>query len=91
MLDSASIAGIKLLRVYNESTANVMNYGIFWKADLSSEPRLVAFVDFGYSKTSVFIARIMKNKAEILYEKNHRNLGVRDFDRNTLQYYKDFF
>ena len=33
----------------------------------------------------------MKNKAEILYEKNHRNLGVRDFDRNTLQYYKDFF
>lgn len=49
-----------------------MNYGIFRKSDLTDEkPRLVAFVDFGQSKTSLFLANIWKNKAEILYEKNH--------------------
>ena len=74
-MDSASIAGIKISRIYNESSANVMNYGIFRKAELVDEsPRLVAFVDFGHSKTSLFIANIWKNKAEILYEKNDKNL-----------------
>ena len=62
-----------------------MNYGIFRKSDLVDEkPRLVAFVDFGFSKTSVFLAHIWKNKAEILYEKNDRNLGVRNLDWNCL-------
>lgn len=91
-MDAASIAGIKLLRVYNESSANVMNYGIFRKGDLvDDKPRLVAFVDFGFSKTSVFLANIWKNKAEILYEKNDRNLGVRNLDKNLLDYYVKIF
>lgn len=64
-----------------------MNYGIFRKSDLIDEkPRLVAFVDFGHSKTSVFVANIWKNKAEILYEKNEKNLGVRDLDHNLMQH-----
>jgi len=29
ILDASKIANLKLLRIYNESTANVMNYGIF--------------------------------------------------------------
>ena len=85
MIDSAAIAGVKLLRVYNESTANVMNYGIFRKSDLSAtDKRLVGFIDFGHSKTSLFLAKIWKNKAEIIYEKNDRNLGVRNLDYNIL-------
>ena len=65
-----------------------MNYGIFRKSDLSdSKPRLVAFVDFGYSKTSVFLAEIKKNSAKILHEKNNKNLGIRNLDLNTLQFY----
>lgn len=65
-----------------------MNYGIFRKADLvDDKPRLVAFVDYGFSKTSVFLAQIWKNKAEIVYEKNNRNLGVRNLDWNLLQRY----
>lgn len=87
MIDSAAISGIKITRVYNESSANVMNYGIFRKADLVDDsPRLVSFVDFGHSKTSVFVANIWKNKAEILYEKNDMNLGVRDLDYNMMQH-----
>ena len=90
--DSAAIAGLKLLRVYNESTANVMNYGIFRKGYLDAEKeRLVCFVDFGSSKTSVFVAKIWKNKAEILFEKNHRNLGVRDLDYNAFNLFADKF
>ena len=80
------------MRIYNESSANVMNYGIFRMSDLDEKVgRLVAFVDFGYSKTSVFLAKIWKNKAEILYEKNDRNLGVRNIDQNLLQHYVESF
>ncbi len=91
-MDSASIAGIKISRIYNESSANVMNYGIFRKSELVDEsPRLVAFVDFGHSKTSLFIANIWKNKAEILYEKNDKNLGVRNLDYNLLKHFVSIF
>lgn len=91
-MDSASIAGIKISRIYNESSANVMNYGIFRKSDLVDDsPRLVAFVDFGHSKTSLFIANIWKNKAEILYEKNDKNLGVRNLDYNLLNHFVSVF
>ncbi len=92
MIDSAAIAGIKISRVYNESSANVMNYGIFRKGDLVDEtPRLVAFVDYGHSKTSVFLANIWKNKAEIIYEKNDKNLGVRNLDYNLLTHFVQVF
>lgn len=57
ILDSAEIAGIKISRLYNESSANIMNYGIFRKADLSQDtPRLVGFVDPGYGKTSFYVS-----------------------------------
>ena len=92
LIDSANIAGIKILRVYNESTANVMNYGIFRKSDLKSdEERLVGFVDFGYAKTSFFLAKFWKDKAEIIYECNDRNLGVRDLDSNMMEHYIKVF
>ena len=56
VIDAAEVAGIKISKLFNESSANIMNYGIFRKADLSPDtPRLVAFVDPGYSKTSFYI------------------------------------
>ena len=69
-----------------------MNYGIFRKSDLSDKKgRLVAFIDFGFSKTSVFIAEIKKNSAKIILEKNNRNLGTRDMDLNLLNFYIEHF
>ena len=69
-----------------------MNYGIFRKGHLTDEkPRIVAFVDVGFSKSSVFFAKISKSKAEIIYERNHRNLGVRDLDRNSFKHFADKF
>ncbi len=57
MLDACEIAGLKCVRLLNESTATVLNYGFFRKTDLSDkDPRYVAFVDFGHSKLTVYIA-----------------------------------
>lgn len=57
LVDAADIAGLKCLRVINESTAICYNYGFFRKGDLSKdEERIVAFVDMGHSKTTVTIA-----------------------------------
>lgn len=57
LVDACDIAGFRCLRVINESTAIAYNYGFFRKGDLSKEQeRIVAFVDFGHSKTTVTIA-----------------------------------
>lgn len=56
-LDAAEIAGIKCVRLLNESTAIAYNYGFFRKADLKKdEPRKVCFVDFGHSKLTITYA-----------------------------------
>jgi molecular chaperone DnaK (HSP70) len=57
IVNSAEIAGVSVSRLYNESSATLMNYGIFRKSDLHVDnARLVAFVDVGYSKTTFFLA-----------------------------------
>ncbi|CAF1349094.1 unnamed protein product [Adineta steineri] len=51
MLDASQIAGWNCLRLLNETTAVALGYGIY-KADLpepADKPRLVAFVDMGYT------------------------------------------
>jgi molecular chaperone DnaK (HSP70) len=59
-LDAAEIAGIKCIKLLNESTAIALNYGFFRKGDLSADvPRKVAFVDFGHSKLTVTFASFL--------------------------------
>lgn len=81
VLDAAEIAGLKCLRLINESTAIALNYGFFRKADLpDKDPRYVAFVDLGHSKTTVTIASFIKGKVRIVIHKSDRNLGARNMD-----------
>jgi heat shock protein 4 len=81
LLDAAEIAGIKCLRLINESTAIALQYGFFRKKDLDAkEERRVAFVDVGHSKTTVTIASFIQGKTKIIIHKSERNLGARDFD-----------
>lgn len=81
VVDACDIAGLKCLRVINESTAIAYNYGFFRKSDLSTdEERIVAFVDFGHSKTTVTVAGFKKSEARIIVHKSDRNLGGRDLD-----------
>ena len=59
-LDAAEIAGLKCIRLLNESTAICYNYGFFRKNDLKEkEARTVAFVDFGHSKLTVTFAKFL--------------------------------
>lgn len=81
VLDAAEIAGLKCIRLLNESTAVALNYGFFRKPDLSEkDPRIVAFVDFGHSKLTVTIASFLKGKMKIIVHNSDRNLGARNFD-----------
>lgn len=86
LLDAAEIADIKCLRVINESTAIVLNYGFFRKKDLDEKKeRVVAFVDVGHSKTTITIASFKRGEAKILVHHSDRNLGARDFDYEIMQ------
>ena len=92
ILDAGKVAGVDIVKLYNESAANVMNYGIFRMGDLdASTPRLVGFVDMGHSKTSVYFASILKGKADILFEASDRDLGTRNLDLAMLNFYVDKF
>jgi heat shock protein 4 len=86
LLDAAEIAGLKCLRVINESTAIALNYGFFRKKMLDpTEARIGAFVDLGHSKTTVTIASFVQGKTKIICHKSDRNLGARDFDWEIMQ------
>jgi molecular chaperone DnaK (HSP70) len=92
LIDAANIAGVEVIKLYNESSATVMNYGIFRKSDLSiDKPRTVAFVDVGHSKTSVYIANIWSDRADIVIEEANPNLGVRNIDLSLLFFYLQKF
>jgi molecular chaperone DnaK (HSP70) len=81
VLDAAEIAGLKCIRLINESTAIALNYGFFRKADLpDKEPRYVVFVDLGHSKMTVTIASFIKGKMQIVIHKSDRNIGARNMD-----------
>lgn len=81
ILDAAEIAGLKCIRLINESTAIALNYGFFRKADLpDKDPRNVVFVDLGHSKLTVTIASFLKGKMRIIVHKSDRNIGARNMD-----------
>ena len=86
LLDAAEIANLKCLRVINESTAIVLNYGFFRKKDLDEKKeRVVAFVDVGHCKTTITIASFKQGEAKILIHNSDRNLGGRDFDYEIMK------
>jgi heat shock protein 4 len=81
MLDAADIAGLKCIRLINESTAVALSYGFFRRPDIQEkENRVVAFVDLGHSKLTVTIASFEKSKMKILVHNSDRNIGARNFD-----------
>lgn len=81
ILDAAEIAGLKCIRLINDSTAIALNYGFFRKADLpDKDARNVVFVDLGHSKTTVTIASFLKGKTRIIIHKSDRNMGARNMD-----------
>ncbi|KAK9875649.1 hypothetical protein WA026_009447 [Henosepilachna vigintioctopunctata] len=82
VLDAAAIAGLNVLRLFNETTATALSYGIY-KQDLPApeeKPRNVVFVDCGHSSLQVSACAFHKGKLRMITTTADPNLGGRDFD-----------
>ncbi|KAG5890080.1 hypothetical protein JTB14_003644 [Gonioctena quinquepunctata] len=82
LLDSAAIAGLNVLRLFNETTATALSYGIY-KQDLPApeeKPRNIVFVDCGHSSLQVSACAFHKGKLRMITTAADANLGGRDFD-----------
>ena len=84
ILEACYIANIDAVLI-EESTATIYSYAydksIMLKA--LTEPRIVAFLDIGYSKTTLTFARFTGGErvnAELLLRDTHRNLGGKNLD-----------
>lgn len=90
--DACRIAGVNPIRLFNESSAICLSYGLFRKAELdATAPRNVAFVDLGHSKFSCFVGSFTKEKLTIISQVHERNLGARDMDWAVFQHYSKRF
>lgn len=93
LLDAAAIAGLNVLRLFNETAATALSYGIY-KQDLPNpeeKPRNVVFVDCGYSSLQVFVCAFNKGKLKMLASTFDSQLGGREFDYILAEHFsKDF-
>lgn len=94
LLDAASIAGLKVLRIFNETAATALTYGIY-KQDLPNSeeaPRNVIFVDCGHTSLQVSACAFNKGKLKMLACTSDPNLGGRDIDIILAEHIsQDFF
>ncbi|EPS36306.1 hypothetical protein H072_10208 [Dactylellina haptotyla CBS 200.50] len=89
ILDASEVAGLKTLRLMNDTTAAALGYGIT-KVDLPAaeeKPRRVAFVDIGYSNYTVSIVSFRKGELTVLSTAYDRHFGGRDFDKAIAEHF----
>ena len=89
LMDAAEIAGVKLLRLMNDTTAAALGYGIT-KLDLPSaeeKPRRVAFVDIGHSNYTCSIVEFRKGELTVKSTAYDRHFGGRDFDKALVEHF----
>lgn len=92
LLDAATIAGLNVLRLINETTAVALSYG-FYKQDLPAieeKPRNVIFVDFGHASLQVSAVAFNKGKLKMLCSAWDQ-IGGRDFDEILANYFATEF
>lgn len=93
LLDAAEIAGLKLLRVMNDTTAAALGYGIT-KLDLPSaeeKPRRVAFIDIGHADYSCSVVEFRKGELAVKSTAYDRHFGGRDFNQALVNHFgKEF-
>lgn len=93
LLDAAEIAGLKVLRLINETTATALGYGIT-KLDLPSaeeKPRRVAFVDIGHSNYTCSICEFRKGELKVVSTAYDRHFGGRNFDKALVEHFRKEF
>ncbi|XP_073048389.1 heat shock 70 kDa protein 15-like [Primulina eburnea] len=87
VIDAATIARLRPLRLFHETTATALAYGIY-KTDLPENESLnVVFVDVGHASMQVCVAAFKKGQLQILAHAFDRSLGGRDFDEALFQHF----
>lgn len=93
LMDAAEIAGLKLLRLINDTTATALGYGIT-KLDLPSaeeKPRRIAFVDIGHSNYTCSIVEFKKGELAVKSTAYDRHFGGRNFDKALVDHFAKEF
>ncbi|KAI9816323.1 MAG: adenyl-nucleotide exchange factor sse1 [Phylliscum demangeonii] len=93
MIDAAEIAGLKLLRLINDTTATALGYGIT-KLDLPSgdeKPRRVAFIDIGHATYTCSIVEFKKGELAVKATASDRHFGGRNIDKALVHHFAKEF
>ena len=93
LMDAAEIAGLKLLRLINDTTATALGYGIT-KLDLPTaeeKPRRVAFIDIGHSNYTCSIVEFKKGELAVKSTAYDRHFGGRNFDKALVDHFAQEF
>ncbi|KUI63101.1 Heat shock protein hsp88 [Cytospora mali] len=93
LIDAAEIAGLKLLRLMNDTTAVALGWGIP-KLDLPApeeKPRRVAFVDVGHSNYTCSIVEFKKGELAVKATACDRHYGGRNFDKALVDHLQKEF
>lgn len=93
LIDGAEIAGLKVLRLINDTTASALGYGIT-KTDLPApeeKPRRVAFIDIGYSNYTCSVVEYKKGELAVKSTAFDRHFGGRDFDKALVDHFAKEF
>lgn len=93
LMDAAEIAGLKLLRLINDTTATALGYGIT-KLDLPTaeeKPRRIAFVDIGHSNYTCSIVEFKKGELAVKSIAYDRHFGGRNFDKALIDHFAKEF
>ncbi|KAL1955554.1 hypothetical protein VTO42DRAFT_8433 [Malbranchea cinnamomea] len=89
ILDAAEVAGLKVLRLINDTTAIALGYGIT-KLDLPTaeeKPRRVVFVDIGYCNYACSVVEFRKGELSVKGTAYDRHFGGRYFDKALVDHF----
>lgn len=93
LIDAAEIAGLRPLRLINDTTAAALGYGIT-KLDLpgpEEKPRRVCFIDIGHSNYTASVVEFKKGELVVKSTACDRHFGGRDFNLALVKHFQKEF
>ncbi|KAK6085618.1 hsp70-like protein [Seiridium cupressi] len=93
LIDAAEIAGLRPLRLINDTTAAALGYGIT-KLDLpgpEEKPRRVCFIDIGHSNYTASVVEFKKGELTVKSTACDRHFGGRDFNLALVNHFQKEF
>ena len=92
IIDAASIAGLNILRLINDTTATALGYGIT-KSDLpeAENPKHVIFIDVGHSSLSTAAVAFSKGQLTVKSTAFDTNVGGRYIDQALVNHFAEQF